>query len=162
MNGQCIILWINYMNCIMIQQMANNIVNSNQVLTDYGNLVTLATNWNNEMTELTFGNKHHYNRAQLYELMLKVENDSRYKLLEPETCIIIRQLRLNKHKHGKRGGTRKEMRHNHKTARGINTGNLVQVHIKPRVDQDPGQNRTKQLHLLLSNIQSLKARIFVT
>ena len=48
------------------------------------------------------------------------------------------------------------MRHNHKTARGNNAANLVQVHIKPRVDQDPGQNRTKQLHLLLSNIQSIK------
>ena len=131
------------MNCIVIQQMADNIGNSNQMLTDYGNLVTLATNWNNEMTELTFGNKHHYNRAQLYELKLKVENDSRYKLLEPETCIIIRQLRLNKHKCGKRGGTRKEMRHNHKTARGINATNLVQVHIKPRVDQDPGKKQNK-------------------
>ena len=57
-----------------------------------------------------------------------------------------------------RGGTRKEMRHNHKTARGINAANLVQVHIKPRVDQDPGQNRTKQLHLLVSNIQSIKGQ----
>ena len=93
MNGQYIILWINYMKCIMIQQMANNIGNFNQMSTDYGNLVTLATNRNNEITELTLGNKHHYNRVQLYELMLKVENDNRYKLLEPETCIIIRQLR---------------------------------------------------------------------
>ena len=50
------------------------------------------------------------------------------------------------------------MRYNHKTARGINTANLVQVHIKPRVDQDLGQNRTKQLHLLLSNIQSMKSK----
>ena len=48
------------------------------------------------------------------------------------------------------------MRHNHKTARGINTANLVQVHIKPIVDQDPGRDRTKQLHLLLSNNQSIK------
>ena len=48
------------------------------------------------------------------------------------------------------------MRHNHKTARQINTANFVQVHIKPIVDQDPGRNRTKQLHLLLSNIQSIK------
>ena len=48
------------------------------------------------------------------------------------------------------------MRHKHKTARGINIANLVQVHIKPIVDQDPGRNRTKQLHLLLSNIQSIK------
>ena len=48
------------------------------------------------------------------------------------------------------------MRHNHKTARGINAANLVQVHIKPIVDQDPGRNRTKQLHLLLNNIQSIK------
>ena len=64
MKGECIILWINYMNCIMIQQMADNIGNSNQMLTDYGNLIPLATNWNNEMTELTFGNKHHCNRAQ--------------------------------------------------------------------------------------------------
>ena len=94
MNGQCMILCMEYMNCIMIQQMADSIVNSNQVLTDYANLLTLATNWNNEMTELTFENKHHYNGAQLFELMLKVENDSRYKLLEPETSIIIRQLRL--------------------------------------------------------------------
>ena len=79
MNGQCIILWINYMNCIMIQQMAGNIGNSNQMSTDYGNLVTLATNGNNEITDLsfgTFGNKHHYYRAQLYELMLKVGIDS--------------------------------------------------------------------------------------
>ena len=88
--------------------------------------------------------------------MLKVENDNRYKLLEPETCIIIRQLRLNKNKCGKRGGTRKEVRHNNKTARGINITNLRQVNIKPIVDQDPGRNRTKQLHLLLSNIQSIK------
>ena len=83
--------------------MANNIGNFNQMSTDYGNLVTLATNRDNEITELTLGNKHHCNRDQLYELMLKVENDNRYKLLEPETCIIIRQLRLNKHKCGKRG-----------------------------------------------------------
>ena len=88
--------------------------------------------------------------------MLKVENDNRYKLLEPETCITIRQLRLNKHKHGKRGGTRKEVRHKHKTPRGINIANLVQIHIKPRVDHEQGVNRTKQLHLLLSNIQSIK------
>ena len=90
--------------------------------------------------------------------MLKVENDNRYKLLEPETCITIRQLRLNKHKHGKRGGTRKDggHNHNHKNARGINMANLVQVHIKPTVDQDQEGNRTKQLHLLLSNIQSMR------
>ena len=124
--------------------------------TDHGNLVTLATNRNNEITELTLGNKHQYNRDQLYELTLKVENDNRYKLLEPETCITIRQLRLNKHKSGKRGGTRKKVRHNHKTARGINIANLVQVHIEPIVDQDQGRNRAKQLHLLLSNIQSIK------
>ena len=48
------------------------------------------------------------------------------------------------------------MRCNYKTAGGINKTNLVQVHIKPRVDQDRGGNRTKQLHLLLSNIQSTK------
>ena len=136
--------------------MANNIGSFNQMSTDSGNLVTLATNRDNEITELTLGNKHHYNRDQLYELMLKVENDNRYKLLEPETYIIIRQLRLNKHKHSKRGGTRKEVRHNNKTARGVNTTNLIQVHIKPIVDQHPGRNRTKQLHLLLSNIQSIK------
>ena len=144
------------MNCIMIQQMANNIGNFNQMSTDYRNLVTLATNRDNEITELTLGNKHHYNRDQLYELLLNIENDNRYKLLEPETCIAIRQLRLNKHKCCKREGTKKEVRHNHKTAKGINTANLVQVHIKPIVDQDPGRNRTKQLHLLLSNIQSIK------
>ena len=51
------------MNCIMIQQMADNIGNSNQMSTNFGNLVTLATNCDNEITELTFGNKHHYNRA---------------------------------------------------------------------------------------------------
>ena len=103
---------------------------------DQGNLGTLATNRNDEIIELTLGNKHQYNTDQLYELMLKVENDNRYKLLEPETCITIRQLRLNKHKCGKRGGTRKEVRHNHKTARGTNIANLVQVHIKPRVDYE--------------------------
>ena len=125
---------------------------------DYGSLVTIATNRDNEITELAFGNKHHYNRDHLYGLMLKVENDNTYKLLEPETCITIRQLRLNKYKCGKRGGTRKEMRHNCKTVREINTANLVLVHIKPRVDQDPGRYRTKQLHLLLSNIQSIKSK----
>ena len=90
--------------------------------------------------------------------MLKVENDSRYKLIEPETCITIRQLRLNKHKRGKRGGTRKGRGHNynHKSARGINMTNLVQVHIKPIVDHNQEDNRTKQLYLLLSNIQSMK------
>ena len=88
--------------------------------------------------------------------MLKVDHDSRYKQLKPETCIIIRQLRLNKCRCGKRGGTRKEMRHNHKIPRGINTADLVQVLIQPRVDQDPEQNQTKQFHLLLSNIQSIK------
>ena len=158
MKGKYIILWINYMNCSMIQQRAMGIgnYNYNQMSTDYGNLVTLATNRNNEITELTFGNKHQYNRDQLHELMLKVENDNRYELLEPETCITIRQLKLNKHKCGKIGGIRKEVRHNHKNARGINIANLVQVHIKPIVDQDPGRNRTKQLHLLLHNIQSIK------
>ena len=75
----------------------------------------MATNRDNEITELTLGNKCHYNR-----------------------------------------GTRKEVGHNHKTARGINIANLVQVHIKPIVEQDPGRNRTKQLHLLLRNIQSIK------
>ena len=88
--------------------------------------------------------------------MWKVENDNRYKGLEPKTCITIRQLRLNKHRCGKRGGTRKEVRHNNRITRGINIANLVQVHIKPIVDQDQGRNRTKQLHLLLSNIQSIK------
>ena len=90
--------------------------------------------------------------------MLKVENDNRYKLIEPETCITIRQLRLNKHKCGKRGGTKKDRRHNHnhQNARGINMVNLVQVHTKPIIDQDQESNRIKQLHLLLSNIQSMK------
>ena len=50
------------------------------------------------------------------------------------------------------------MGHDHKTPRGINTANLVQVLIQPRVDQDPEQNQTKQLHLLLSNIQSIKSK----
>ena len=51
------------MNCIMSQQMAKGIgnYNCNQMSTDYGNLVTLATNGDNEITELTLGNKHHYN-----------------------------------------------------------------------------------------------------
>ena len=154
MNGLYIILWTNYMNSIMANNIGN--FNFNQMSTDCGNLVTLATNRNGEIAELTLGNKHHYNRDQLYELQLKVENINRYKLLEPETCIIIRQQRLNKHKCGKRGGTRKEMRYNYKTARGINTANVVQVQIKPIVNQDVGRSRIKQLHLLLSNIQSIK------
>ena len=110
MNGKYIILLINYMNCIMIQQMTKNIGknSNNQMSADQGNLGTLAINKNNEIAELRLGHKYQYNRDQLYELMLKVENDNRYKLLEPETCITIRQLRLNKHKHGKRGGTRKD------------------------------------------------------
>ena len=116
MNGKYIILLINYMNCIMIQQMTKNIGKNsgNQMSADQGNLGTLAINRNNEIAELTLGNKYQYNRDQLYELMLKVENNNRYKLLEPETCITIRQLRLNKHKCGKRGGTRKDGGHNHK------------------------------------------------
>ena len=72
MNSQCIILLVNYLNCIMILQIADNIGNFNQMSTDYGNFVTLATNRDNESTELTFGNKHHYNRDQLYELMLRL------------------------------------------------------------------------------------------
>ena len=39
-------------------------------------------------------------------------NDNRYKLIKPERCITIRQLRLNKHKCGKRGGIRKDKGHN--------------------------------------------------
>ena len=60
--------------------------------------------------------------------------------------------------HGKRGGTRKDRVHNHshKNTRGINRANSVQVHIKPIVDQDQDGNGIKQLHLLLSNIQSIK------
>ena len=110
--------------------------NSNQLSIDYNNPVFLTTHWHNEITEPTLENKQHYNRAILYALMLKVNNDSRYKCLEPEAYTIIRQLRLNKQKHGKRGRTRNEMRHKHKTPRGINTANLVQVLIQPRVDQD--------------------------
>ena len=84
MKGKYIILWINYMSCIMIQQMANGIGNNNynQMSADQGNSGTLATNRNDEIIELTLGNKHQYNRDQLYELMLKVENNNRYKLLE--------------------------------------------------------------------------------
>ena len=44
------------------------------MLMDYGNLETLAIDRNKEITELTLGNignKHQYNRDQLYELMLK-------------------------------------------------------------------------------------------
>ena len=160
MNGKYIILLINYINCIMIQQMTKNIGKNsdNQMSADQGNLGTLAVNRKNEIAEPTLGNKYQYNRDQLYELRLKVENDNRYKLIEPEICITIRQLRLNKHKCGKRGGTRKDRGHNHshKITRGINMGNLVQVHIKPIVDQDQEGNRIKQLHLLLSNIQSIK------
>ena len=146
MNGKYILLWISYMSCIMIQQMARDVgkYNDNQMLTDYGNLETLAIDRNKEITELTLGNignKHQYNRDQLYELMLKVENDNRYKSLEPKTCITVRQLRLNKQGCEKRGGTRKEVRHNHRTTRGINIANLVQVHTKPIVDQDQGRNR---------------------
>ena len=115
MNGKYIILLINYMNCIMIQQITKNIGKNshNQMSADQGNLGTLAIKRNNEVAELTLENKYQYNRDQLYELMLKVENDNRYKLLEPETCITIRQLLLNKHKHHKRGGTRKDGGHNH-------------------------------------------------
>ena len=137
----------------MIQQMGFN-----QMSTDYGNQVFLTTYQDNKTTELTLVNKHHYNKAQLYALMLKVDHDSRYKHLKPETCIIIRQFRLNKHRSGKRVGTRKEMMNNHKTSRGINTVNLIQVLIQPRVDPDPEQNQTKQLHLLLSNIQAIKSK----
>ena len=71
---------------------------------DYSNSVTLTTYWDKEITEPTLKNKQHYHKAQLYALMLKV-NDSRYKHLKPETCIIIRQLRLNKCKCNKRGGS---------------------------------------------------------
>ena len=81
------------MICIMIQQITKNIGKNsdNQMPADQGNLGTLAVNRNNEIAELTFGNKYQYNRGQLYELMLKVENNNRYKLMEPETCITIRQ-----------------------------------------------------------------------
>ena len=101
---------------------------------DYSNSVTLTTYWDNEIAELTLENKHHYDKAQLYALMLKVNYDGRYKHLKPETHIIIRQLRLNKHRCNRRGGTQKEWRHNHKTPRGINTTNWVQVLIQTRVD----------------------------
>ena len=102
----------------------------------YSNSVTLTAYWDNEITEPTLENKHHCHKAQLHAFMLKVNHDSRYKHLKPETCIILSQLGLNKHKHNRRGGTQKEWRHNHKTPRGINTANLVQVLIQPRVDQD--------------------------
>ena len=51
------------MNCSMIKQMANNLGNFNQMSTDYGNSVTLITHWDNEITEPTLVNKHHYNKA---------------------------------------------------------------------------------------------------
>ena len=63
MNGQCIILWISFINGIIIQQMTDNMGNSNQMSTDYSNPVTLTTHWDNEITEPTLENKHHYNRA---------------------------------------------------------------------------------------------------
>ena len=53
--------------------------------TDYGNQVSLTIHQDNEITEPTLENKHHYNKAQLYALMLKADHDSRYKCLEPET-----------------------------------------------------------------------------
>ena len=43
------------MNCIMIQQMADNLGNSNQMPTDYGNQVSLTTHRDNEITEPTLG-----------------------------------------------------------------------------------------------------------
>ena len=136
----------------MIQQTTKNIGKNsyNQMSADQGNLGTLVVNRNNETVELTLGNKYQCNRDQLYELRWKVVNDNRYKLIESEICMTIRQLRLNKHKCGKRGGTRKDRvhNHNHKNTRGINRANLVQVHIKPIVDQDQDGNRIKQLQLL--------------
>ena len=72
---------------------------------DYSSSVTLTTYWDNKITEPTLENKHYYYKAQLYALMLNVNHDSRYKHLKPETCIIIRQLSLNKCKHNRRGGT---------------------------------------------------------
>ena len=78
--------------------------------------------------------------------MLKVNHDNRYKHLKPATCIIIRQLRLNKCKCNRRGGTQKECRHNHKFPRGINTANLEQVLIQPRVDQDLEQNQSNFIY----------------
>ena len=108
----------------MIQHTTKNIGENsyNQMSADQGNSGTLAVNRNNETAELTLGNKYRYNRDQLNELRLKVVNDNRYKLIEPEICITVRQLRLNKHKCGKRGGTRKDRghNHNHKNTRGIN------------------------------------------
>ena len=144
----------------MIQQITKNIgIHSyNQIPVDQGNSGTLAVIRNNETALLSLRNRYQYNRDQLYELRLIVVNDNRYKLIEPERCITIRQLRLNKHKRGKRGGTRKDKghKHNYKSTRGINRTNLVQVYVKPMVDHDQESNGIKQLHLLLSNIQSIK------
>ena len=74
MNGKYIILLINYMNCIMIQQITKNIGKNSdyQMPADQGNLGNLAVNRNNEIAELTLGNKYQYNKDQLYELMKHV------------------------------------------------------------------------------------------
>ena len=52
--------------------------------------MNFSLNRNNETAELTPGNKYQYNRDQLYDLRLKVVNDNRYKLIEPEICNTIR------------------------------------------------------------------------
>ena len=142
----------------MIQQIGIGINSYNQMSADQGNLGTLAVIRNNGSELLSLEDRCRYNRDQLNELRLKVMNDNRYKFIEPERCITIRQLKLNKHKRGKRGGIRKDKGHNHnyKNTRGINRTNLVQVFLKPMVDHDREGNGIKQLQLLLSNIQAIK------
>ena len=124
----------------MIQQITKGIgINScSQMSADQGNSGTLDVIGNDGTAPLSLGDRYLYNRDQLNELRLKVMNDNRYKLIEPERCITIRQLKLNKYKCGKRGGIRKDKGHNHnyKDTRGINRTNLVQVYIKPMVDHD--------------------------
>ena len=56
MNGQCLILWIKFINSIMIQQMAVNLGNFNQISTDYGDQIFLTTYQDNETSELTLVN----------------------------------------------------------------------------------------------------------
>ena len=82
-------LLINSISCIMIQQITKGIgINScSQMSADQGNSGTLDVIGNDGTAPLSLGDRYLYNRDQLNELRLKVMNDNRYKLIEPERCI---------------------------------------------------------------------------
>ena len=93
-----------------------------------------------------------YTADTLRSIKGKVDHDSRFKILNPQTCNIIRKLRLN-HKKTRRG--RKVKAQNIQQKRLVELENLITIQCKR---ESKIKRQDTNLHITLANVQSLKPK----